>query len=282
MHVDPRAIAGIEIKIERANQHLALLHDEMSAWNARVPWRLVPEVHANGTKHFYRLRFLEPIPVEWAVILGEALHDLRSALDQSVYWLTVDQTGRPLEGSAFPVYTSRTRFYEWSKRAGAWSFTSGMNKIRGIGPGPRAFIEAVQPYPQRYRRFYTRDLRTINDLWNQDKHRLVHLWGLRFREPQLRLPPQIALNSVFHLNRHVLHDGAIPLKLICGTPQRRVRVVGEIGADLAFESGRRRHAGGNEILWDTASSVVDIIRKLTGAIGTQDRQITLATWSPKS
>jgi hypothetical protein len=282
--VDPRALKGIERKIARANEHFGRLHGEMSAWDGRHPggmpaWRLAPEVHDQGRKHFYRLRFLQPIPIDWAVILGEAIHDLRSALDQVVYWLTVDWSGKPLKNSSFPVNTRKAQF-EKRRKNGAWTNDSGMYKIRGVGPGPQAFIEALQPYPQRYRRFYCRDLRTVHDLWNQDKHRLVHLFGLRFRQPDLRLPQNIAEDCVFHVDRRVLQDGAIPLKLICGTPHQNVEVRGEIGADLAFYSGKRR-GGARESLWDTASTVADIIRKLLNAVGRQGHAINLAAWTVK-
>ncbi len=253
----------------------------MSAWEASRPWGLVPEIHDEGRKHFYRLGFHHPIPIDWAIVLGEAIHDLRSALDQVVYWLTVDWTREALRGSSFPVYTRRANFYQRARRTGDWSSSGGMYKIRGIGPGPQAFIEALQPYPQRYRSFYCCDLRTIHDLWNQDKHRLVHLWGMRFREPQLSLPQQIAVDSIFHIDRRVLNEGAIVLKLLCGSPHPHVQVKGEIGADLAFKSGKRRGGGANESLWDTASTVVDVIAKLLNAVGQQARPITLDTWTVK-
>lgn len=281
MKVDPRALAGIERKIARANEHFARLHDEMAAWDARRPWRLVPEAHDQGRKHFLRLRFLEPIPVDWAIILGEAIHDLRSALDQAVYWLTVDWEGRELHGSQFPVYTKRVSFYQRAKKTEAWSKTGGMYKIRGIGPGPKAFIEALQPYPQRYRRRACRDLRTVHDLWNQDKHRLVHLWGLRFREPQLRVTPQLDADCSVEIDRRVLHDGAIVMRFACNPPhaQPHMEMTGEIGSDLTFASGKRRRGGGQELLWDTAGTVIDVIRKLTNAIGRQDQPINTTVWT---
>ncbi len=281
MKVDSRALAGIEAKITRADEHFRRLHGEMATWDARRPYRLVPEVHDHGRKHFYRLRFLEPIPVEWAVILGEAIHDLRSALDQAVYWLTIDHTGGPLKNSSFPVNTRKADF-ERRKKSGAWTNDSGMHKIRGIGTGPQAFIEALQPYPQRYRRSYCRDLRTIHDLWNQDKHRLVHLWGLRFREPQLRVAQQLAANCGIGIDRRVLNEGAIVLKIDCRTPvaDPQMQMSGEIGADLTFASGKRR-GGGQESLWNTASTISDVTRKLTNAIGRQSDAISLAVWTAR-
>jgi hypothetical protein len=279
--VDPRALAGIERKIARADEHFRRLHAEMSAWDARRPWRLVPEIHDKGRKHFHRLRFLEPVPIDWAVILGEAIHDLRSALDQAIYWLTVDWTGSELPLSSFPVYRRRSNFYQRTKK-GIWSSSGGMYKIRGIGPGPQAFVEALQPYPQRYRRFYCRDLRTVHDLWNQDKHRLVHLWGLRFREPQLRLSKYIAAESAIQIDRRILQDRAIVLKILCRAPNLDVQVKGEIGADLAFYSGKRTSGGTNESLWDIASTIADIARKLTNTIGRQGEPINLTTWTTKA
>ena len=280
MKVDPRALAGIERKITRADEHFARLHDEMSAWDARRPYRLVPESHDQGRKHFLRLRFLEPIPVDWAVILSEAIHDLRSALDQVVYWLTVDWTGKPAKWSMFPVYTKRAAFYQRDRKTGDWSSSGGMYKIRGIGPGPQALIEALQPYPQRCGRRVCRDVRTINDLWNQDKHRLVHLWGLRFREPQLGVTPSLDADCTVEIDRRVLHDRAIVMRFVCDPPHAHpeMEMRGEIGADLAFLSGKRR-GGGQDLLWDTAGTVMDVIRKLTNAIGRQDQPINMTVWT---
>jgi hypothetical protein len=281
VQVDPRALAGIERKVARADEHMRFLYDEMSAWTTRRPWHLSRDVHDEGRKHFFRVRLDEPIPVEWAVVLGELLHDLRSALDQAVYWLTVDWTGRPLKLSSFPVYRKKADFRAWSKRHKTWSLTGGMYKIRGVGPGPHAFIEALQPYPQRDRWFYCRDLRTVHDLWNEDKHRLVHLWGLRFRDPDVRLRPHVAADCVVGFDRRVLQECAIVLKVTCGSPHAEVEMKGQVAADLTIRSGKRRSGGVNESLWDTTGTVVDVIRKLTNAIGRQDAPINMDAWTAK-
>ena len=48
--------------------------------------------------------------------------------------------------------------------------------IRGLGPGPRAYIESLQPYPQRGGKT-NYALAVLHDLWNEDKHRLIRAWG---------------------------------------------------------------------------------------------------------
>ena len=283
MKVDPRALAGIESKITRADQHFRLLDDEMTAWDTSRPWRLVPEVHDQGRKHFYRLRFIRPIPVDWAVVLGEAVHDLRSALDQCVYWLSIDWTRREQPFCSFPVYTSKALFYERDKK-GNVTRRSGMNKIRGIGPGPQTFIEALQPYPQRYRRFYCREVRTIHDFWNQDKHRLVHLWGLRFSDEEVRLQQHVAQDCVVGIYRRVLHEGAIVLNIACGSPRTdaEMKMDGKISASLTVYGGKHRGGPPSLSLWDMQRTVVDVIRKLTNAIGRQSDPISLTTWTAKN
>jgi len=188
MKVDPRALAGITAKVDRAGEHFALLHKEMFLWNERKPWRLIEQTHDQGHKHFYRLVILDPIPIRWAVILGEAIHDMRSALEQSVYWLTIDHSGHDVGGTGFPVNSVKADFTRTKRNSTVWTPDSGMHKIRGVGNCPEAFIEWLQPYPQRRgRRVQCNDLLMLHNLWNQDKHRLVHLWGIQYSDEKLRL-----------------------------------------------------------------------------------------------
>ena len=284
MKVDQRALDGIRVKVDRADEHLRFLQAEMVAWEEDRPWRLVEEAHDNGRKHFYRLQFLRPIPLEWAVVLGEALHNLLSSLDQCVYWLTVDWSKRVLRGTAFPICTGKRSFYRRSGRDGSsWSPSGGMYKIRGTGPGPQAFIEALQPYPQR-RAPYCSDIRALNDLWNQDKHRLLHLWGIRFSDEKLRLNKAVASDCTIGIDRRVLNEGAIVLRVLCEPPHpERVEVKGQIVANVAFALWKRRRSGTRRrSLWDLQQTNVDVINKLLVAVGRQEDDIDLDTWTRRT
>lgn len=285
MKVDQRGIEAIRLKVDRAYEHFTCLHAEMRTWDNfgtnNRPWVLLPEVHENGRKHWYRVRFLKPMPVEWAVILGEALHDLRSALDQAVYWLTIDWIGKRLDGTAFPVCRKRAHFTKAHSRGpykGLPTRDSGLYKVRGLGPGPLAFVEALQPYPQRWRSDHVFAIKALNELWNQDKHRLVHLFGLHFANPQVRFHKTVAPDIAVLFDNRVKHDHAIVLKLLCDPPHPQVEMLGQIWGAPSIFAGQRAH-GANLNMWDIAGHVVDVINKLVAAIGRQTRPINSRVWS---
>lgn len=277
LKVDQRAIAGIQAKIARADQHFRILGSEMAQWTEDRPWGFVKEKHDNGRKYFYRIRLKREIPITWAVLLGEAVHDLRSALEQCVFWLTVDWTGKEVGGTAFPICTKRSIFLQKARNSSDWSRGSGMYKIRGVGPGPQKFIEGLQPYPQR-QKFYCFDVRAIHDIWNQDKHRLVHLWGIRLGGEQLRVDSSIAADCTLSVDRRILHDHAIALKIVCDHIHPDMEVKGEFMSALAFK-GPRRPSGGSRSLFDVARTNADVVNKLLCSLDNQDRAITLDVWT---
>lgn len=72
------------------------------------------------------------------------------------------------------------------------------------------------------------------------------------------------------------------LKILSSVPHQEVRLQGGIGASITVFSGKRRPGGGSLSLWHTAGTVVDVIRKLTNAIGHQDDPISLNVWTAKT
>jgi hypothetical protein len=274
--VDQRALAGIDVKIKRAEEHFGVLHDEMLAWHTDQPYRLVQEMHDHGCKHLWRLKLDRPLPVEWAIIMGEAVHDLRSALEQCVYWLTIDHGRRPLPGTGFPVSSRRSDF-ERHTRGG------GLYQIRGIGAGPQAFIEKLQPYPQRWRYAPGVAIRTLHDLWNKDKHRLVNIWGLHFNEHTLRPvdSPRPPIDCTTWIDRRVLQENAIPLRVLCATPHPNVKMDGDAIVNISMRVGRSALRAGGQSAWIMTGYTADVIYKLLGAFGRQDAPINSSIWSAR-
>jgi hypothetical protein len=152
-----------------------------------------------------------------------------------------------------------------------------MYKLRGIGEEPRRFIEALQPYADR-QEFYCRGIRAVHEFSNLDKHRLVHLWGLRFGDERVRWEPEFDADCEITANHRVLQDGDTLFTIECRSPHPVVKLKGQIGATVAFAGGGGEH---RESLWDITLTIRDVVSKLTRAIGHQDQPISLTDWSPR-
>jgi hypothetical protein len=283
--IDEDAVRGVILKVNRAHEHFTALKREIDAWNGRKPYRLVAEVHANGGKHFLRVKLLEPIPVEWSVVVGEAVHDLRSALEQIIYQLTLFHSGRrDLDGCGFPIYSKRSDFEKRSKRhPSGWARDGGRYKIRGTAPSVQLFIEELQPYPQRYTRSVHHSLAGLHELWNQDKHRLVHLWGLRFNDAKITIKgtgDRANCVPVFFSDR-VLSDGAIAVKITCDPPRSNVEVSGPAVANVAIKDPVGRD-GGAQSLWTMYGDTANVLAKLVGALNRPTERIDIDTWHPQA
>ena len=68
----------------------------------------------------YRIRLIEPISADFAVLVGDAIRNLRSSLDQVAYQLAVQHSG-PLTEDAermteLPIRISGAQFDDWRLR----------------------------------------------------------------------------------------------------------------------------------------------------------------------
>jgi hypothetical protein len=157
-----------------------------------------------------------------------------------------------------------------------------MHKIRGVGPGPQAFIEQLQPYPQRRRSAPVRSVQTVHDLWNQDKHRLVHLWGMRFTLDQATLVDTPSpVDCTPWIDKRVRHENAIVMKIVCATPHPNVKVNGDITAHITVSAGKSAAAAGIHSAWKIVGYVSDVIAKLLGALGHQHEPLNMSVWTAR-
>ena len=78
-----------ELKLDRAREHLASLDSEWRRWRDGEPYRFAHEADPDTGENVIRLEVLERPPPKFAVILGDCVHNLRSALDNLAYELAV-------------------------------------------------------------------------------------------------------------------------------------------------------------------------------------------------
>jgi hypothetical protein len=158
------------LRLERANAHGKTLAD---AWNA-IPndhfFRIRSNVEPDGTG---TIRFTEvkAVPDELALILGETLYQLRSALDACIYQASVYSTGKnppPDESKMeFPITNDEIEFPKLAKR-----------RLFHLAQDVQDGVERVQPYNfAKTSDIVCRSLGILNDLARKDRHRKLHIFG---------------------------------------------------------------------------------------------------------
>jgi len=158
-----------ELKLQRALHHTRTLQAEAARWLDTRPYKVHHSVDLATAEKLLLAELLEPVPGELAAIAGDALHNLRSALDNLVYELAVAHRGAPLPASVaadsgFPIFADE----------GPNTAKNVKRQLRGVHPDARVIIRNMQPYnPGHGGQENLRWL--LNDLNAKDKHRLPHL-----------------------------------------------------------------------------------------------------------
>lgn len=245
------------IKLVRADEHLDALYRATDGWGDGDPLAIDRESNPDGSEHLFRLRFkVQPDIWHWSVLLGDAMHNLRCALDHIVYALAVAQGGKDppdAEGDlAFPICSEPSRF-----KNSRW-------RIASLSEPTQAAIERTQPYNRLKPGKWFMPLIWLRDIHNVDKHRFAHL------SPVGSLPDDIAIDArpgtyQAFWNTGPMVDGTPIFRLILSEPNPDVRV------DL--------HATGAVILnvkdMDRPYSVYWITRRMRREVGIVCRYLAL-------
>lgn len=175
MTADER-LALIGVKVERAKQHIADLDKAVKVFFDSGNCEIGIKDDPNTRDRILYLARLNPIPPIIAAIAGDALYDLRSALDHLASQLFVVGTGgltidRRIE---FPIADSPTELKNAMFR----------RKVKGMWPAAIKAIDEAEPYKGGKGDVFWR-LHTLNII---DKHRTLNLLVLRRRSPNLTAP----------------------------------------------------------------------------------------------
>ncbi len=83
---------GARLKIERADHHIGDLETQFAAFVDANPYTLAVGSNPETGQPAIRIKFRQDIPPEWALVIGDAIHNLRSSLDHMT-WALVDHDG---------------------------------------------------------------------------------------------------------------------------------------------------------------------------------------------
>jgi hypothetical protein len=185
-------------KLRQARAHRATLIAQVERHfgvSANRP-TLIAELDSASGDHVFRIAGV-PSTVELqeilAVTVGDAVHNLRSALDHLVFQLAcVNTNGSPKDerNIQFPIADSRDVYASQARR-----YLQEVDKTR------QATIESYQPYhgaasrPDNYSGPYIHQLTLLRDMSNSDKHRLLNIVLIIPGGAEFSLPAGVSLTK---------------------------------------------------------------------------------------
>jgi hypothetical protein len=166
MNVQPTPVdlSGVLLKLAWAEKHIETFRQTIEAYEARDPRPLDVRIEGqqldDGSEEYELYAIVrEQPPQELALIVGDVVHNVRSALDHLVYALSSPEAQESRD-TQFPIFTERGAFER-----------RGVSMIESITGPERTLIENVQPFAHSVEPDND-PLEILRRLSNMDKHRL--------------------------------------------------------------------------------------------------------------
>jgi hypothetical protein len=165
----PADLQGVHAKIDRAYEHLEALDAEVQQFVHRYPFGLHHQSQNSdrrfvGTLDIYR----SADPAQFGLLIGDCVHNLRSALDHLVFAVARDA----LDGEKFTKYEGSLSFPICSSQE-TWDDAIDRHRLEGMGNAAREAIRLRQPYVT-HNPAAQAPLALLQSLDNKDKHRLIN------------------------------------------------------------------------------------------------------------
>jgi hypothetical protein len=131
-------LAGIRVKVERAKKHVRDLDVAIRTFlgSDLKPYLVTRQRDPNMLDLVFNVASVRDVPLEFSAILGDAIHNLRGALDYLAYALVVRKQGHaPGREVGFPIFCN-AKGYELGKKG----------KIGAMGQAAIEAIDAIKPY----------------------------------------------------------------------------------------------------------------------------------------
>ena len=157
------SLQGPRLKLDRAKEHLDDLVLEIKRFYKTNPYDGVIQDNPETQQREFRVTQADPLPDSLAVISGDVLHNLRSALDHLAWQLVLANGGEPNSNTAFPVWRSESKFK--SSRPGY---------AKGVSKAALDILYGLKPYKGGNDALWR-----IHQLDIVDKHRLLLTVAMR-------------------------------------------------------------------------------------------------------
>jgi hypothetical protein len=125
--------AGIDSKFARARRLASELSAEVEGFLSGEPYRLEASEEPNGDL-VYRVQVRAQPPIGWSVLIGDIVHNARSALDHLAYALVNKNGGTPDEHTYFPISDQPTGFGAKIRKSLHGASKESKDVIRALEP----------------------------------------------------------------------------------------------------------------------------------------------------
>lgn len=193
----------------RADENLHTLQRYIREWRgAGDTHRITSSLNETTGDHYVTIETIKPLEhVRWGMVLGDFVHNLRSALDHLVWQLTIVRDGSPpdpiprhsaWEAAQFPILSNPSDWLRVDRkgaRKGRPSVQTGMGRVERVPPLAQTRIKRLQPFATRQPERHP--LWVLAELSNIDKHRFPHLVGFVARPPKITYPAASNVELVY-------------------------------------------------------------------------------------
>jgi hypothetical protein len=238
------SLDGPIAKLDRAKTHFQALNKSIGAFKRSKTHDIVVTKNDPLTgEQVANLRILKrPKNPEWGLVLGDMVHNLRSALDHLIWQLVILNGEKPRRQNQFPVIGTKAEYWEVQPNR---SESTRDRMLAGVADEHRTFIDLVQPFngredaPEGTRTA----LSLLSSLSNTDKHRVVHAGFALIEEPTpdlfeaTTLHEGVAVDIV--MNWGELEDGAEIMRFRPDPPGSHVQMKATIPMYVTFRHGGR-------------------------------------------
>lgn len=150
------------MKLVRADEHLKALNNEVAAFLQIRPYEVVTKKDIPAGNLFAQVIYRHTPPDFLLMLIGDVLHNLRSALDHLAWSLAGTKADRRTE---FPIFCKEKGFLGQRGRA----------KIHGMPTPAQNIIESLQPYKGTHGLPEIEPLWLLQQLGIEDKHHTLNL-----------------------------------------------------------------------------------------------------------
>jgi hypothetical protein len=169
----PSRLDRVRLKVERAKEHIRDLELELKAFFDTKPYIVGTKRNPQTRQLIYYLVSVKGVPDRIAVIAGDILQNLRSALDHLAYALFMvgpgGAGGSPAKHVYFPISDDAAKYAVESP-----------GKVKGMRQDAIDAVNAAKPYKGGNDALWV-----LHKLNNVDKHRFVIVVGSAFRSLDL-------------------------------------------------------------------------------------------------